>query len=309
MLESQLLLFLSADIVGSTAYKHNNREQAGEPQPWLQFFQDFYQDFPGQVETALKNLGGEIVAPKVWKAAGDELIFNVVLGCHTEALLHVMAFKQAIHEYSLQIKKKKQPLGIKGCAWVAGFPIINAKVFPGGSDNPDYLGPLIDTGFRLSKYSSDRKFVVSVEAALLLTTAMDDHTTLQPTFYYDGREPLKGVLSDRPYPIVWIDMLNGARPVEEVLQGTVRVPATPKLLRDFCKEYIDGAYPDLVIPYIQNCPAFRTVPENHQILLSRDSDPQGLLKHPRDEPEVGTGDSVIPFADAKTKDIPAAPNA
>ncbi len=36
------MLFLSVDVIGSTAYKNSKSE---EIQPWLSFFLDFYKEF------------------------------------------------------------------------------------------------------------------------------------------------------------------------------------------------------------------------------------------------------------------------
>lgn len=284
-LQSQLLLFLSVDVVGSTAYKNSHREEDGV-QPWLQFFKDFYQDFPEFLARAAGKQATKVV-PSIWKTAGDELIFTVPIECHTEALRHVVAFRCAIGDYDAETTKKKLPLGFKACAWVAGFPVINAEVRAGGNSGPDYIGPLVDAGFRLAKYSDERRFVVSVELALLLAEAIDE-IHLNPIFYYDGKQPLKGVLSERPYPIIWIDMLDGNKPLDEELLGIPKASAQPKKLAKFCREFIESLAPQLVIPYITACNKFSTVPEKHQrILANQANDPQELLHSGEAEPAGG----------------------
>lgn len=289
---SCLLLFLSVDVVGSTAYKNNNRETDGV-QPWLQFFKDFYQDFPEFLTRASCGQGTK-VNPVIWKTAGDELIFTVPLACHTEALKHVIAFQCAIGQYAAETTKKKLPLGFKGCVWVAGFPVINAEVRPsGGSSGPDYIGPLVDAGFRLAKFADERKLVVSVELALLLAEAADE-MHMNPVFYYDGKHVLKGVLSERPYPIIWLDMLNGNKPLEEELQGLTRLPASTKKLSEFCREFINSVSPHLVVPYIDQCAKFSTIPESHRaILATHDADPQELLISGEAEPTGGNSTVVL----------------
>ena len=87
----------------------------------------------------------------------------------------------------------------------------------------DYIGPSIDTGFRLSTLSSSRKFVVSLELAHILS--LEQHLNEQRPrrqstgafsltkfeFRYDGRKNLKGVFNGAPYPVFWIDLA----PVDE----------------------------------------------------------------------------------------------
>jgi hypothetical protein len=292
---SSLLLFLSVDVVGSTAYKniHNRESERRTVQPWLQFFNDFYLDFPEILKGAAKDQGVTTL-PSVWKTAGDELIFTVPLGCHTEALKHVAAFQLAIRFFSAETEKKNLPLGFKGCGWVAGFPVINAVVCPEeDGSRPDYIGPLVDVGFRLAKLSNRQKLVISVELALLLTTALEAPTSLNPVFFYDGKLPLKGVLFEQPYPIIWIDMLNGSQHPDEQLQGLApRSPADRGKLAAFCKDYIESSSPHLVVPYIDGCERFRSIPPSHlEILNEMEADPQELLASGDSEPQ--NGDATI----------------
>lgn len=275
----RLLLFLSVDVIGSTAYKNKNREFDGI-QPWLRFFIDFYQEFPEFFDKVTQHQLPETPRPEVWKSAGDELIFVVQLNCHIQALKVLMAFQLAIKQYDREIKKKSLPLGLKGCAWVAGFPVINAEVRPNSQTSiPDYIGPLIDTGFRLAKFADARKLVISLELALLVSKGLlDEPSSYNPQFFYDGKHVLKGVLSERPYPIIWIDMFPGQPFEDENLLGRLRLPTQPGQLVDFCKQTILAAHPELVIPYIKGCPEFSTIDPHHlRILENRGFDPLELL--------------------------------
>ena len=47
ILTAQLRLFLSVDVVGSTAFKHR-KAQEGESKPWLKFIHGFYTGFVGK---------------------------------------------------------------------------------------------------------------------------------------------------------------------------------------------------------------------------------------------------------------------
>jgi hypothetical protein len=64
----------------------------------------------------------------------------------------------------------------------------------------DYVGPMIDAGFRLGKFASPQKLVVSVELAYLLLNAKDPYGHIS----YQSREVLKGVHPKSGYPIYWI---------------------------------------------------------------------------------------------------------
>lgn len=216
ILSPQLRLFLSVDVVGSTAFKHRKSQQ-GESKPWLKFIHGFYTGFPDicrkkvvEVETGAGTKAA-LTRPYLWKALGDELIFSVLLRHPSHVRLYLKAFQLSLQEAIRQWAGGEQPLPIsfKGTAWLAGFPVFNSAV-PLETDEPlspesehfDFVGPLIDIGFRLSKFASPRKFVISADIAWLITTLGD---TAGMQFHYDGREPLKGVLHDKPYPIFWID--------------------------------------------------------------------------------------------------------
>jgi hypothetical protein len=108
---------------------------------------------------------------------------------------------------------------LKSSAWIAGFPIRNRKVeLPmaklklegqGPEDAPypypriDYLGPDMDTGFRLGKWTWPSLCVVSVELAQLLGEC---ETTSQIRLRHVGWQKMKGVWDDKPYPILWAEL-------------------------------------------------------------------------------------------------------
>lgn len=98
----------------------------------------------------------------------------------------------------------------------------------------DVIGPSMDIGFRISKFASDRKFVVSVEIARILSENANNHLSI----YVDGVEELKGVLNGIAYPIIWIDMNNGNPTNIEKLLNKVPVKDLA-ILKAFLNEYID----------------------------------------------------------------------
>lgn len=256
-------LFLSADLVGSTAHKQRASFPIAEDgsswpdddlsPPWLLPISDFFAQF-GRVfkaswdEVCSAATGKKIPCgdpPELWKANGDELIFVKELDDRRELYVCLCAWISAVQNYRKNLQKGGL-LDIKSTAWFAGFPITNSEVifWRDLSDDDkeyqddsrlnqihlreiwhkkqknknnklirDFIGPTIDTGFRLTSFSTIRKMVISLDVAYLAATAMmPPDIRSKPIFkwldiVYDGRFPLKGVMNGIPYPRFWIDMI------------------------------------------------------------------------------------------------------
>jgi hypothetical protein len=144
----------------------------------------------------------------------------------------VSAFLKALGEYGTYLESVGKHLDVKGTGWIAPFPAPNVTVkirAQASSENPDteqldeafealaddepgnfdFLGKNIDSGFRVSKNSGTDRFAVSVELAWLLCEASHNRVG-QFQFAYHGRDILKGVISDRPYPVITIDTERSA---------------------------------------------------------------------------------------------------
>lgn len=220
-----LRLFFSADLIGSTALKSTFVADS-DVQEWPRFFREFYQDLPARFEKAYAHLPSAWLAPgdriRLWKTLGDEMLFEVEILRFQETLYHVWAFKRAISTFNREWADK--PLRLKGAAWLAGFPVTNVQVtitLPEscGGHRDDFIGPSIDTGFRLSRLATDRKLMVSADLALMLMDAVKELDAQKLVFYFDGWQHLRGVLGERPYPAIWVDLCDGAVPLEEKLMG------------------------------------------------------------------------------------------
>jgi hypothetical protein len=147
-----------------------------------------------------------------------------------------------------------RPLDVKGAGWVAAFPCPNVTValdskrlradqfdesFEAAADlspnGVDFLGNSIDAGFRVAARSASDRFALSVELAWLLAEAAD-RGEFSHTFNYHQRQILKGVLKDRPYPIVSIETERN-RTRRKVREHERRLDGTPHFqpweLRDF----------------------------------------------------------------------------
>lgn len=243
-------------------------------------------------------------APQLWKAVGDELIFTKKLGSHHEAYICVAAMLKTVHGFRNTIKAHSSGLDLKCAAWIAGFPVNNAEVVLSttsvqdslGYDDGDfifanltrlhdmgkdptairdYIGPSVDTGFRVASLSNPRQFVLTVDLALLLAAASSStpaaaQSVAPLTYYYLGRIPLKGVTNDVPYPVFWIDAAtpSSLTAIEDRLEG--RQPVNAALVREYCERYIERQQGTHIIrPYLINDSdhAFRQKPADHTAKL------------------------------------------
>lgn len=224
--------FLSADLAGSTLYKAgvgSRLADTGSPFPvWIATIRRFYRDFPKIYARnfpkvlPIINCREDYRCPTVWKTIGDEIVFCVRVETTQHLVACVSAFINTLKEYDGILAADQISLGVKGTAWVAAFPGVNMTASVGELNKTDYiqeqfeidadsipknfdfLGPQIDAGFRIGKHSSQERFIVSMELGWLLTKC-DANGMKFGRFYYHGREVLKDVLRDRPYPIIAID--------------------------------------------------------------------------------------------------------
>lgn len=242
--------------------------------------------------------------PRLWKAVGDELIFSKALGAHQEAYVCVAAMLKTVQGFRSTIKAHSSGLDLKCAAWIAGFPVNNAEVvLSSNATDPaiyddgdfifanlsrlhdtrddasairDYIGPSIDTGFRVASLASPRRFVLTVDLALLLS-AVSSATpatakSITPfSYYYHGRESLKGVTNGVPYPVFWIDSAASSplKDIEDRLEGLTPVDASS--VKEYCERYIErheGSH--IIRPYMVNDSdhLFKHMPEDHKSKLA-----------------------------------------
>jgi hypothetical protein len=262
----KLRLFVSADLVGSTAYKSNTT--ADKPE-WAATFKEFFRDFPVAVERAYSKEPQsswnclEHLAP--WKFSGDEILFWVELHDYRESISHLLAFKHAVLSFPELWAEKKVPLRLKATAWLAGFPVTNTEIeISTDADRRtalDFIGPSIDMGFRIAKYADARRMVVSADLALMILDAVETLEVERGHFHIhlQSKEVLKGVIGNMPYPILWIDMFNGRPDLEERLLGIQRAFRSDDM-KDFLRQFIDET-PRLRRPFIaeDKDPRYNTV--------------------------------------------------
>lgn len=316
-LVSVLRLFLSVDLIGSTAFKQANqtaftndgKATGNGVEPWFvpmaQFYKEIERIFAHEWKAYVSGLAVDLdwppgSAPQLWKSAGDELLYLKEITDHRQALACIVTWKNAIEEYRPRLKERHPSLDLKCTAWIAGFPVTNTEVVFSkdlssdaikDDDDPvwvnlyllhkyhetpndknltkDFIGPSVDAGFRLCALSSARRFVMSVDLALMVVHALSSKPPkareLTLTLRYEGRRPLKGVLGDKDYPVFWVDMAKDSS--LDMLEDKLLKPTSVSLteIKEFCEEFFASNPTSAIIPYIKNNSDkyFGSVPEGH----------------------------------------------
>ncbi|WP_296600726.1 hypothetical protein [Phenylobacterium sp.] len=201
-----LRLFLSVDMVGSTEFKARFTGQGSEG--WLGIFQTFFTSFPlmaaGQI--GIEFLDDDATpAIDVWKVMGDEVVFVCQPSAPEELTSILIALLRTMRLYE-ERHFEKLPLRLKGTAWLADFEGQNIQIeipelSSGTGAHLDFIGPDIDLGFRISKFAKPGSLVISLD---VLEIVLGARNADRAALYVIGREPLKGVMFGRPYPIVWM---------------------------------------------------------------------------------------------------------
>lgn len=310
--EYKFRVFFSVDLVGSTAFKFRTSLEENiddSKHPWLAVFSNFYSDFPVLfrqyyeiIYTNMKSDGTEIVS---WKAVGDELLFYADITKKYQIVELMRAFIQTINEYKKILKDKKLNLSLKGTAWTAGFPIINSEVYVG--EDLDFIGPSIDTGFRLTKFSTTSRLYISVELAYILSLEakhIEYNFPIIKNLYYDGEECLKGVLNNKPYPKIFIyveeDILTQIYyDCIAKINRTLPIPTSTiiELVDNYIK-FIDMEL-TLIIPFICNDAELNKIPSKIRQIFERRYSPEDLYHYDSEINKENEEDNIkeveIPF--------------
>ncbi len=265
-LKPRLRLFFSVDIVGSTPLKQSL-------QPWRPTILNFYRDFDHTVHSAFSRINGNsnngIPTPEFWKSNGDELLYTCQLERLDQAHETINTWLGVLHQYRASMASHPERLDVKSTAWVGLFPVPNAEVFfrrdrarfasdllddpqllqaelrdewyadrGRGDITRDFVGPSIDTGFRLTSWATQRRFVISVDLAFLLTSSCSEVEEPLPV-HYSGRQKLKGVIDDEPYPVLWIPVGGRNKPADAAIGRDL---AGVEAVRASCEAVIEQHY-------------------------------------------------------------------
>ncbi|MFL0276998.1 hypothetical protein [Mycobacterium sp. SMC-19] len=223
------ILFLSCDLQNSTQFKQS------EENDWIKTFLAFYTEFPSilsaEVAKSCAGLSGRL---SLWKAIGDELIFSVLIDSEQECSDAVDAWLAAMLAFEQQHLLLKTPMTLKGGAFLATVPApdrrvaiprkvqvqdpksqidaeaANEKTLNDASPDDDtfaaefamdFVGPSIDTGFRVLKYATREYFVLTAEVAHLLFKHYSAAELNNRKAHLVGTHVLKGVWGGQPYPV------------------------------------------------------------------------------------------------------------
>lgn len=213
--QGRLYAFFSFDLVNATAFK------AANPGEWPLVIQKFYEF--SQDQLCRKYLS----AARRWKFVGDEVLFYMRLRSREDLRqllektnLALQATIKFLHELSPDTKTL---LSVKACVWCAHVeelppgPLSGAEARPRNIvvRNPlegasgyqiDFLGPDIDIGFRISRYSAARRLVIGSDLAYLLYRDRGEQKgDVERGLRIVDFQRLKGVWDNRHHPIVWYE--------------------------------------------------------------------------------------------------------
>lgn len=250
--EPHSLLFLSCDIVGSTAYKQRRNAL------WQKTFLSFYRVFPQMVgeHTREKSYDPNF---NLWKPIGDELIFTSRVRTEADVNAAVHIWLDAMREYEESVLGE-EGLATKGGAFIATFPgpdsqssiprdplseksdkgVVELNDEAIASQSPDYLfdyfGPSIDTGFRVINACSRRYFTMSVEVAWAIARHLEDSNVISTheLLLLDTRE-FKGVWDGRAYPLFALDR-DHEDPVNRALAKIHQRELKASAVLELCKQ-------------------------------------------------------------------------
>lgn len=164
--EPKQILFLSADLVGSTALKQKRRKTSSlgchhpDTQEWAKVIQFFFSSFnqcfdenwlARRVDLCSVNPEEIVEArmgpqPILWKMIGDELVYRKHVGHRDQVKETIDIWIQSIRQlYTLFVKGLgNAEISIKCTAWIGEFPIQNKILI--GSQLSGQPGNLKDSG-------------------------------------------------------------------------------------------------------------------------------------------------------------------
>lgn len=202
----KVFIFTSIDLVNSTTFKNEHSD-------WVKVFTEFY----GIVKSEFTKEN-----KVVWKSIGDELLFYEEIVEMLDLLKYPSSIFRLMEKCERilyeKIPKTRKKLFLKGAMWVSSVKEeedrleenkdIKNVILNFGDNLPDFIGPDIDEGFRLSKYTSQNKLVIDAKLSNLMYRYKDDiyrhcDYVVEDRLRIVGYRKLKGIWNDRLYPIIW----------------------------------------------------------------------------------------------------------
>lgn len=209
---SGVYLFFSFDLVNSTQFKVTH------PNSWPVIVTRFYDLVAAEMST-------RFTSAILWKYVGDEALYYQRIRSRSDVHRLLPAVAAALNSVvaSLhQLDSQTRPiLSVKGTVWIAEAEylppapanqsslskrnmITSVSRLPESTDR-DFLGPDIDTGFRIAKFVERKRLIVSAHLAGVLYRERAKCDQIDKRLKIVSYEILKGVWSGRRYPIVWYE--------------------------------------------------------------------------------------------------------
>lgn len=292
--EKNIYIFFSFDLVGSTKFK------VEEPSSWPFIIFKFYEF----IYNELKNKIPQIL---VWKYLGDEVLLYVsIQDFESDAMIYeipnlVFTIQSKVAtDIQTLINNKKLNLDIKSTIWIAGVKNVKSQVFNpndisvidsnyqnlkmsltvGNQLQVDFLGPDMDTGFRVAKFAYHHKVVLSADFAYLLYRMKKPKKQkgIDDCIKIVSFEILKGVWNNKYYPIIWYypnwkciekDFLYADHKENEIVDRILsnRIESINRLENVYEElgklEYIDG--------FVEECIAINSSSEKEAFVISNES--------------------------------------
>ena len=204
-----LILLLSIDIVGSSAYKFAVSQQHG-PLAWVRAYQDFYNTIPAIVRDSRRSKlalapngglpNGSTTTLQLWKSIGDQLIFFSEPRNSAQLEFDCQGFLLALEQANDRMMNQ-WGFALHGAAWAFEEGDQNLRInlqsdLPDEAPSADFdlIGPDIDLGFRLVAEAASGQLLVPLELHSLLQST-------QLAVNLVGEASLKGIRLD-PYPLL-----------------------------------------------------------------------------------------------------------
>ena len=225
--EELLYVFISIDLVNSTAYKYKY------PKKWPKVFHDFYIISTESLTSCFVH--SEV---KVWKRLGDEILFYITIKDKTE-MYRILEYVDNTLTIIQESLSEDNSIYAKSSVWVADITEYNEDIknynnvsLPTGCaktgcarDSLDFIGSDIDTGFRISKYVTKGRIIICAKMAYTLYKMQCPNECVNISKYLRivSYERLKGVWNNRAYPIIWYckDWKNIIFDYDEHLDSTI----------------------------------------------------------------------------------------
>ena len=207
--ERKAVMFMSADIAGSTEFKNQSERTDGRT-AWLRPFEKFFREFPlilmGELAFVLEELA-TVPDVGVWRVGGDEIVFCAEPTSENEAAAIVAGFCRALTKFESGMANE-WGLRLYGCCWAGIFPDENIEIEilematvgrRHGGKYIEYLGPDVDIGFRIAKVAGAGGVAISLN----LASAISGNSGIRLTLL--GKKSLKGMFGGHPYPLIEVE--------------------------------------------------------------------------------------------------------